>query len=800
MTTKSTAFRPPQFGRAAQAAPVQFPSQTSLGASISPHLPTHGFSDHGPDRTDDQYIRLSWQLPHVEGTKTPLSSVHCTSSDVGANHEPSLIRTPSSNKRPLWGSWGFWKYELFAVALCWIALGALLGTLLPHRDDPLPKWPFNITINTLVSIYSSVFKMALAYLLPQCVGQLQWLWFSATQRPRSLFDVVLYDSASRGVTGSLAWLGRNHVRQPLMTLAVLVIVAATVLDPFFQLLLQYTDCETLYDGPRPAAQISKTNYISQYGDFFLSLSASALVGSTGPSPAECPTGNCTFPEHVTMGYCSSCQDISDQIQTSCYLPPDPEDVWESMVLGKYLVDCDWNAPSSINFSVRSNVSSPYNRSDIDPALLTSLGWIDFWSTPKVPNITTGSVGTAPAGDQAMEILILQGRPAPKLLGKWPIPQFASNNLTCSPTNRNDWACRGYGAASCSLYPCVKALNASISNDLFVEQVVDQSTLDDILKPDIAIIDSLRGSGTPATFIDTHCLTQEQRASLNSIGISVSTYTSDPNTTAFQTYPENGKRWIWSNVQWNDTYPGYTAPKNATFPLSMMADGCIYLYDPSWALMDKTIPEAFSGLLSPGSYSVTEGVDVTYDSVSLSGPDGLAAFQDLVFSGRNMSFDLVQEGFDNISTLFTNYLRVNGNQNWTRPANGTAYHYAVCLRVDFKWIAFPVTLLVCTIVILISTIITTSRHTVPTWKTSPLAYIFHGQGAGDKKDRSKDSPEPAEIIPQLHPATLETIEDMEKRAKKISVQLLVPGSDEHLAYLGPEDIQAQDTGQVIQNAR
>ena len=100
---------------------------------------------------------------------------------------------------------------------------AAVVTLHPHEGMPLPKWPFKISINSLLSIYSLVFKATLGFVLAACIGQLQWIWFSSERR---MYDLTLYDGAGRGVWGSLQLLSIQRLRQPLTALGAIIVSAA----------------------------------------------------------------------------------------------------------------------------------------------------------------------------------------------------------------------------------------------------------------------------------------------------------------------------------------------------------------------------------------------------------------------------------------------------------------------------------------------------------------------------------------------------------------------------------------------
>ncbi|KAI1446928.1 hypothetical protein F5Y02DRAFT_380603 [Annulohypoxylon stygium] len=47
------------------------------------------------------------------------------------------------------------------------------ATLHPHDGRPLPQWPFRISVNTLLSIYSMIIKANVSFIAVSCIGQLQ---------------------------------------------------------------------------------------------------------------------------------------------------------------------------------------------------------------------------------------------------------------------------------------------------------------------------------------------------------------------------------------------------------------------------------------------------------------------------------------------------------------------------------------------------------------------------------------------------------------------------------------------------
>jgi hypothetical protein len=70
-----------------------------------------------------------------------------------------------------------------------------------YDNQPLPSWPSQITLNTVVALLSTISRAALLEPVIQSVSQYKWIWF---QKKRPLKDYAAWDEASRGPLGSLA--------------------------------------------------------------------------------------------------------------------------------------------------------------------------------------------------------------------------------------------------------------------------------------------------------------------------------------------------------------------------------------------------------------------------------------------------------------------------------------------------------------------------------------------------------------------------------------------------------------------
>ena len=135
---------------------------------------------------------------------------------------------------------------------------------------------------------------------------------------------------------------------------------------------------------------------------------------------NCPSGNCTFSELVnTLGWCSSCSDISNEIHVfNESVPFDGSTVWKT------------------NLSLPSGVHS---------AEFAGIGGVQSFLTAQFEF----------PGDVEFLASYLQ-------------PMDPS---MCKGPNSPSWVCQGAGAASCQLRPCVKTYNTTVNNGRLEETLI-----------------------------------------------------------------------------------------------------------------------------------------------------------------------------------------------------------------------------------------------------------------------------------------------------------------------------------------
>lgn len=406
-------------------------------------------------------------------------------------------------------------WESAACLLILLTPVLFFATLYPHKDRPLPEWPLGISINALLAIYTLVFKTAISFVIASCLGQRQWAWFSA--QPRSLYDMVRYDDAAHSAWGSLLLILWHRLQEPLTVLGSVVAILAVGIDPFVQQIVQTTDCITAIRR-HTSAGLPRTNMFTDsivIPEQQLESTFQNAIHSPGqPALWTCSTGNCTFSEpYTTIGFCSSCIDALQDVTISAtcgYTNTSLVD-WASTAAS----DC---LDESGSFTVMSTylIDTPgtltLNTTLLPPGYISVPVYIAVSTTTPIPELS-GLLG----GVHSLDFSYLLGKSANSAGNDdW----AAVSNLTgcisdVVEAGQGNWTCRGYGAATCQLYPCVREYQANISAALLNEEMVSHSpaaSWGSILR----LFPEDQGGFEETLFLaslDTHCLTQFQKTTL-----------------------------------------------------------------------------------------------------------------------------------------------------------------------------------------------------------------------------------------------------------------------------------------------
>lgn len=316
-------------------------SSSETMQSLISRQDSSGASPHGPALPSSIRSSLASSRTHTNNTATAESNHQGTQLPAPSNvhtkkNSLRILDWPKKALRSLraivytsrrFASRVVWLKEVLSFLVSLIALGIIIIILAIHQDKALPKWPSLISINSLVSVFTSILKAAMLLPITEGISELKWTWFAD---PRPLSDMDRFDAASRGPLGSLKLFTNRH--NFLASLGALITILALAIDPFTQQILQYYDCLGPLGGF--TAMVVRTNNYTASGfhtgplDNTLdgTMAATLYEGLLNP-PANasasisvnCQSGNCTFPHtndtaYSSLAMCADVDDISSHIR------------------------------------------------------------------------------------------------------------------------------------------------------------------------------------------------------------------------------------------------------------------------------------------------------------------------------------------------------------------------------------------------------------------------------------------------------------------------------------------------------
>ena len=102
-----------------------------------------------------------------------------------------------------------WLLELTACGGSLLMLMATFTFLHNYDGAEQPDWPYGITINSVISWFTTIMKALMFVSVASCLSQANWVHFTKSSHPFK--DYLVYDSASRGFSGSLQLLFSRQV-------------------------------------------------------------------------------------------------------------------------------------------------------------------------------------------------------------------------------------------------------------------------------------------------------------------------------------------------------------------------------------------------------------------------------------------------------------------------------------------------------------------------------------------------------------------------------------------------------------
>lgn len=170
----------------------------------------------------------------------------------------------NSPRKPSQSSFWDLHWEVTAAAFSSICFVAVVGVLILFDEKSFSTWSFvfNISINTIIVVLSTLSRTALLVPVASCISQLKWIHI--VEALRRLYDIQMFDDASRGPWGSVVLIWNLHIRTKLATWGSSITTLTLAMRPFAQQLLSYSARPVFSDG---ATFRRSRVYDSSYGTY-----------------------------------------------------------------------------------------------------------------------------------------------------------------------------------------------------------------------------------------------------------------------------------------------------------------------------------------------------------------------------------------------------------------------------------------------------------------------------------------------------------------------------------------------------
>ena len=250
----------------------------------------------------------------VHGSQSHLLASRTTS--VNNAYDNDIVRPAKQpNPQRLWKhlTLDTWSGETFLMSFSFLSFLAIVIVLAVYDQKPSPSLKWGLKLNTIISILAIASKSSLMFVVSETIGQLKWIWFRTGKR--RLKSLQTFDEASRGPLGSFSVLFTRPGRKSrLVTLGAAITVLALAFEAFIQQIMSYPIRQVGKDSSQASAKRNTIlfDYLLDYEQDLMSAIHVGMWTSNFDLNPSCPSGNCTWPPFLSIGWCSQCEDITSQ--------------------------------------------------------------------------------------------------------------------------------------------------------------------------------------------------------------------------------------------------------------------------------------------------------------------------------------------------------------------------------------------------------------------------------------------------------------------------------------------------------
>lgn len=197
------------------------PQHTRYPSDSSDDTVFGGFTNYDPaavyltsDYSASKINNVNEQTVRTDGA--PATQFQAQYSAWNSDHKSTDSKTESRNSRlsslgklkniSVSRKTGSWIWEVVAMLLAVGAIASIIALLVRYNGRPLPSWPYEITLNALIAVLTTIANASMAFPLSSGLGQLKWERMKKGYAP--LADMEVLDEASRGAWGAINMLRR----------------------------------------------------------------------------------------------------------------------------------------------------------------------------------------------------------------------------------------------------------------------------------------------------------------------------------------------------------------------------------------------------------------------------------------------------------------------------------------------------------------------------------------------------------------------------------------------------------------
>lgn len=214
-----------------------------------------------------------------------------------------------------------WMPEIVISSLDTIVFIALMIGFYVVDGRSADIWERRIAPNAALSVLTTLMGTGHVYVLSSCLGQMKWISFKRSSH--SLHHMQMFDDASRRSIGGL--LVPFSGRGGLMSLITIVMFLTFFVSPCVQQVLTYPSIQVPEnDGSLVYRYVSYSEWIGQEDPYAATMPMKGAVydalysyfadDKTKDPYFMCSSGDCDYPNFITLGICSTCQDMTDDIE------------------------------------------------------------------------------------------------------------------------------------------------------------------------------------------------------------------------------------------------------------------------------------------------------------------------------------------------------------------------------------------------------------------------------------------------------------------------------------------------------